>query len=131
MNEWSGKYVRVEQTQYGPKVVFSSQKGEWKPMDVGQGVDIGPLEPGQQYKVFVDKNERGFMYLARYEKQEARSGGKGFWGGGKAYDPLNFVSNVIGQAIQAQLIKDPSQIAAWAKSAWAVTKEPGSATPGL
>jgi hypothetical protein len=130
MNEWSGKFVRVEQTQYGPKVVFASQKGEWKPMDIGAGVDVGPLEPGQQYKIFAEKNERGYMYLARFEKKEFDSGKKWF-GGGKAYDPLNFVSNVIGQAIQAQLIKDPGQIAAWAKAAWAVTKEPGSATPGL
>ena len=122
MNEWSGKFVRTEQSQWGPKVVFSSQKGEWKPMDVGPNVDLAGLEAGQYYKVYTEKNDKGFSYLVRFEKSEQRQGG---WrGGGRGYEPLNFVSNVVGQAIAVGVLKAPEQVAAWAKAAWAVTKEP-------
>jgi hypothetical protein len=124
MKELTGKFIRVTQTQWGPKIVFGSfNKPEWSPIDIGPNVDTKSLEAGQTYKIFLDQNEKGFSYLARIEKSEPQQRQwKG--GGGRAYDPLNFVSNVVGQAIQAGLIKEASQVRMWAAVAWFVTKEP-------
>lgn len=121
MNEWTGKFCRTEVTPYGDKVVFSSAKGEWKPMDVNKGLDLSNLKKDENYKIVVDRNDKGYMFLVSYEKAEPRQWRGG--GGGRAYDPLNFVSNVVGQAIQAQLIKQPSDVAAWAHAAWAVSEK--------
>jgi hypothetical protein len=83
--------------------------GEWS-MDPGT-VDFHQFGPG---KLFVTWDN----WIIQSATTEIPKGGGKSWGGKpNVYHPETFVSNVVGQAIQAGAIKSPSEIAEWAKAA--------------
>ena len=89
--------------------------GEWA---LGMGsVDWTSFQPNTKLYVVWDN------WVAQSATTDIPSGGGGFGGGSKGawkpppYNAETFVSNVVGQAIAAGLIKTPSDLPEWAKTA--------------
>ena len=102
-------------TQYGKKSVWHSKsKPEPKQKSITEGLDLSHLEVGKTYSVTMDESN----YWTVVKVEEAGAGGGQRGGFSRAYDPLQFVSNVVGQALAAGVIHSPADIQAWAESAW-------------
>ena len=92
--------------------------GEWA---LGAGsVDWSNIQPG---KVYVEWDN----WIAIKATKDIPAGGGGGFGGGfkgkpQVYLAETFVSNVCGQAIAAGLIKTPSDLPEWAKTATSTIK---------
>ena len=70
-----GQFVRRE----GTGVVFSSRKGEWKPIDLSGNIDPSILVPGKYYELDLRDNR---LMDAR-PLAERTGGGGGYTGGGR------------------------------------------------
>ena len=91
--------------------------GEWA---LGRGsIDWTQFQPG---KLYIEWDN----WIATKATKEIPAGGGGFGGGFKGkpqvYLAETFVSNVCGQAIAAGLIKTPSDLPEWAKTATSTIK---------
>lgn len=101
--------------EHGKQAIFSSKnKGPWKPKDIAEGLDLSHLEPGKMYQVSFDDSAYWKVTKVSEATFSARKGGYN----NQAYNPLQFVSNCVGSAIQAGIIKEPKDIQSWAEKAW-------------
>lgn len=83
--------------------------GEWA-LDPGQ-VDFSKFQPGKLYVVWDN-------WVAQSATTEIPAGGGKGGFRPQPYHKETFVSNVVGQAIQAGCIKEPQDIHQWALEAW-------------
>ena len=114
MSVFTAKFLRLENTEKGTRAIFwsKSKEKEWEAA-IEKGLDLSGLQANSYYTVAVEN----FILKSIKEPEHKKSGGNG--GYGKPYDPLQFVSNCVGSAIQAGAIKGPEDIDAWARQAWA------------
>ena len=114
-------YERTVDTEHGKKLVFSSKaKGEWAPKSIGDGVDISALQPKTLYSITFDDDH--YWTVTKITAYAGSPAGGGFAGGrkpwsGQPYDMRQFVSNCLGQAVQARLIEKPEDLDSWARYA--------------
>lgn len=130
--QWSAEFVRIEQSEYGPRVLFKKKDGSGTySMTPNQGLDVSTMQPGQRYQIKVGQTQSGYYSLLLSFKAAQSGGGYrgGGGGGGYEYDPLQFVSNVVGHAIEAGLIKEPTELGPWATAAWEMSDKPKPPQP--
>lgn len=115
----------IEHTQYGQKIKLDNEKGKGvkKYNATPEALTMAlSMAPSKKTYPSWSKDNQGFPVITGFsDTPPPQSGGGSKWKS-QPYHPETFVSNVVGQAIQAQLIKTPTQIKEWASAAWTTIK---------
>ena len=118
MKTWKAKYAGMKDTGHGMQHHFYKKDGGQNGYNGNIQIDASD---GDWCEITVDdQNPNGWMLTAAKKLPSGGFGGKGFKA--QPYHPETFVSNVVGSAIQAGVIKQPSELRGWAAEAFKIVK---------